>query len=217
MPAVGAFAPLRPDRLVAELAGWVRRSRSGDRPSTVVGFDGPAEGGIGTLADEVAEALSHSGCAVVRASTAWWWRPAALRLEMGRQDIDMLLTGWVDDAALRRELLEPAAGGGSYISRLRDPDTDRPVRQPPVRAPDRPVVLLDGPFLLATELPLDAVVGFRIGDSALARALPVHRQWWVEAFRTYAQRYEPQDRADVLISYDHPASPAAVGLADGRR
>ena len=74
------------------------------------------------------------GRSAVRVSTSWWWRPASLRLEFGRTDVDMLLGGWVDDAALRRELLDPFGPGGTRS--LPSPATGpghRPVRP---RGPD---------------------------------------------------------------------------------
>lgn len=205
------FVPLTPGRLVAELADRVERPRG--RPGgVIVGFDGPAECGVAALADAVADELRGRGAAVVRVSTSWWWRPAALRLELGREDVDMLLTGWVDADALLRELIEPmTSGDGSFISRLRDPATDRSVRQPSAPVPPQPVVLLDGPFLLAAELTLDQVIGFQLGRATLVRSLPPERQWWTRAFETYDDRYAPTETADVLVAYDHPSAPAVAG------
>ena len=210
------FAPLTPTRLVDELADWVRERhgrRSADRfVGTVIGFDGPAEIGTADLADRVAERIRGTGGVVVRASSDWWWRPAALRLELGREDVDMLLTGWVDADALRRELLEPVTAGRPHITRLRDPGTDRSVRQPTAEVPPGTVVLLDGPFLLATGIPLDGLVVAQVGRGTLRRALPDDRQWWLEADDRYRAEYLPADEADVVLSYDHPSSPAASGL-----
>lgn len=211
------FAPLSPGRLVGELADRLERRPTDGKAGSVIGFDGPAECGVGTLADAVGQELGARGVPVVRASTSWWWRPAALRLELGREDVDMLLTGWVDADALRRELVEPVtAGAGTFISRLRDPATDRSVRQAPTPVPPAGLLLLDGPFLLATELPLHLQVSFQLGRGALVRSLPPQQQWWTRAFETYDDRYQPAESADVLIAYDHPSSPAVAGLAGGR-
>lgn len=212
------FVPLTPIRLVDELAQWtqelVGRCAAG-QTGTVVGFDGPAEAGATDLADRVAERLRSRGIAVVRATTTDWWRPSALRLEFGREDIDMLLTGWVDADALRRELIEPVAAGRAHITRLRDPATDRSVRQTPEVVPPGIIVLIDGPFLLAAELPLTALVVVQVGGGALGRALAADRQWWLAADERYRSRYRPADEADVVLSYDHPSSPAARGLDSG--
>ncbi|SDO93912.1 hypothetical protein SAMN04515671_2415 [Nakamurella panacisegetis] len=215
------FIPLTPARLVDELADWIgelhgRRIVTATA-GTVVGFDGSAEVGTTELADRVAERMRGRGAVVVRATTNWWWRPAALRLELGREDVDMLLTGWVDDEALRRELFEPVAGGRPHITRLRDPGTDRSVRQTPARVPAGSVVILDGPFLLAADLPLDASVFAQVGPGALRRSLPDDRQWWLEADARYGAEYHPADRADVVLSYDHPSAPAARGLGQSAR
>ncbi len=204
--------------MVSGLAAWIERrfdallDPAGPAGFGVVGFDGPAEIGATGLADAVAEALRRSGRPVVRASTAWWWRPAALRLELGRQDVDMLLTGWVDADALGRELLTPFRAGQPHITRLRHPETGRPVREPPEQAAVGSILLLDGPFLLAAAPALDGVIGLKVGRGSLMRALPDDRQWWVAAFERYQADYRPAERADVLLSYDHPSAPAVSGL-----
>lgn len=213
------FTPLTPAKLVDALADWVldRTRQLGPPAGAVIGFDGLAEIGASALADEVAGTLRGSGRQIIRASTRWWWRPSALRLELGRQDLDMLLTGWVDADAIRRELVEPVrAGGSTYITRLRDPDRDRSVRQRADLVLPGAVLLLDGPFLLAADLPLDAVVGFSLSGGSLDRALPDDRRWWLGAFRKYQHDYAPADRSDVLLSYDHPSAPAVSGLEVSR-
>ena len=220
------FTPLSPVGLVEALATWLDRRveelLAVDGPTArlasagwVFGFDGPDELGTAELADRVAEAVRRRGRPVIRASTGRWWRPSALRLELGRHDVDMLLTGWVDSAALRRELIDPLVGGGRpYITELRNPETDRSVRQRPLLAAPGAVLLLDGAFLLAADLPLDGVVGLRVGASALERALSPDKAWWTAAFERYDQDYRPIERADVLLAYDHPGAPAASGLAN---
>ena len=207
------FIPLTPERLQADLAGWITRLPQ-DHPT--VGIDGAAETGSGELADAVAERVRASGRPVVRVSTDWWWRPASLRLELGRTDVDMLLGGWLDTDALQRELLEPlsAGAGGAVLRRFRDPVTDRSVRDRPEPAGERAAVIIDGPFLEAARLPLAATVHLQVSAGALARVLPADRQWWVEAFARYRRDYRPETRAAVVVSYDHPAAPAVAWSAD---
>ncbi len=201
------YRPLTPARLAGELADHIDR-RSEERPR--VGVDGFAEIGAADLADTVAERLRESGRPVIRASTRWWWRAASLRLELGRTDPDMLLHGWVDGAALRRELLDPVAAGSpdGYLPRLRDPRTDRAVRDGRLPIREGVVVLLDGPFLFTDPAGLDAVVHLRLSPAALTRALPDDRQWWIVAYRRYLAEEHPLDRADAVVTYDHPATPA---------
>ncbi|WP_420124447.1 uridine kinase [Nakamurella sp.] len=201
------FRPLTPALLARDLADHIDR-RPEPRPR--VGIDGFAETGADGLADAVGERLRELGRPVIRASTRWWWRAASLRLELGRTDPDMLLYGWVDGGALRRELLDPvaAAAPGGYLPRLRDPATDRAIRDErrPVR--EGTIVLIDGPFLLADPDGLDAVVHLRLSPAALARALPADRQWWVPAYERYVADERPAARADATVTYDHPAAPA---------
>ena len=207
------FVPVTPTRLTEDLAGWINE-RPAEHP--VVGFDGPAEIGTAALADAIALRVRTLGRPVIRISTRWWWRPASLRLEYGRTDIDMLLSGWVDTEALRRELLDPLRPGGSgqYLPRLRDCATDRSLREERVAVAARAVVLLDGPFLQATGLAMDAVVHLQATDGTIARALPADRHWWVEAFQRYRDQDRPADGASVVVAYDHPLAPA-VGWLDG--
>ena len=126
----------------------------------------------------------------------------------------MLLGGWVDAAAMRRELLQPlrSGGSGSYLRRLRDPRTDRSLREQREIAGDRAVLLLDGPFLLADALPLDVVVHLQVTTATLARSLPAERLWWTEAFERYLVESRPAAAAAVVVAYDHPSAPAASGL-----
>ena len=167
------FTPLTPDRLADELATWVESLLPG---RTRVGIDGATEIGATDLADAVAEQLRSRGRPVVRASTVWWWRPASLRLEYGHRDVDMLLTGWVDSGSLRRELLDPLASGGSgdHLARLRDPATDRSLREPRSRAEPGTILLLDGPLpLMVLEKQVNAWIAAQkagnVGAGALTR------------------------------------------------
>ncbi|MBM9475715.1 uridine kinase [Nakamurella flavida] len=177
-----------------------------------VGIDGLAEAGAGELADRLAEVLRTRGRGVVRVDTSWWWRSAALRLEYGRQDVDMLLDGWVDAGALRREVLDPLGPGGSgeHLTRLRDPAADRSVRESRRPSPAGTVLVLDGPFLLTGALPLDLTVHLAVSPGRVRRILPPDRDWWAEAVERYA-RTGPADRADLVVSYDHPGAPAVAG------
>jgi hypothetical protein len=201
------YRPLTPDLLVRELADTIDRRTE---PHPRIGFDGFEEIGATALADAVAESLRELGRPVVRVATRWWWRAASLRLELGRTDVDMLLYGWVDTGALRRELLDPVAAGSpaGYLPRLRDPTTDRPVRDPRRPVEPRTVVIMDGPFLLTDPTGLDVVVHLQVSSGALTRTLPPDRQWWIEAYERYRTDETPAARAAAVIVYDHPAAPA---------
>ena len=206
------FTPTTPERLVASIARWID-DRSAERG--VVGFDGPEEIGTSALADSVASRLIAAGRPAVRVSTRWWWRPASLRLEFGREEIDSLLGGWVDGGALVRELIGPLrAGATRVVVRLRDPGTDRSLKEHTEAVPATAVVLVDGPFLAALELLVDGLIHLKVSDATLARRLPAERQWWIPGFDRYRKEYEPDARADLIVSYDHPNAPAIAGIAD---
>ena len=100
------FVPLTPARLAADLAAWINGL---DIARPRIGIDGPAEIGAADLADAVAAELPALGRPAVRVSTSWWWRPASLRLEFGKNDVDMLLGGWVDDARAPPGVARPAS------------------------------------------------------------------------------------------------------------
>ena len=167
--------------------------------------------GTTSLADRVAAKLRRPS---IRVSTRWWWRSASLRLENGREDVESRLTGWVDVAALQRELLDPLspAGDGRYLTMLRDPQTDRSTRQAYRVAPPGAAVLLDGPLLGELVPRLDAVVHVQTSIGTLRRALPADRQWELAAFAEYEAHRAERPAADVVIAYNHPAAPAVWGL-----
>jgi hypothetical protein len=203
-----AFEPLSPAALARRLAAAIDR-RSASR--LLIGFDGDETVGTGELADRVADELVALHRPVVRVSTKWWWRAASLRLEFGRQDVESRLVGWVDVGSLRREALDPLAPGGSgrYLTRLRDPERDRSVRDEYQQASEHAVVLIDGPLLQTHELALDLVVRVGVSPNRLSRVLPVDRQWELAAFAEYYRRW-PQ--SEIVVSYDHPDAPALRGL-----
>ncbi|MEP6979859.1 MAG: uridine kinase [Nakamurella sp.] len=203
-----AFEPLTPDQLADRLARWIDRGGPG---RLRVGIDGDETTGTAELTGRVAAALTALDRPVVRVSTRWWWRAASVRLEFGRQDVESRLTGWVDSGALNREVLDPLAPGGSgrFLTRLRDPDRDRAVRDEYRQAPAGAVLLLDGPLLATLELDLDLRVLVGVSVGRLGRVLPPDRQWELRAFAEYARRWPAPE---VVLSYDHPTNPAVRGL-----
>ncbi|WP_111766664.1 uridine kinase [Nakamurella deserti] len=203
-----AFVPLGPDELARRLARWIDRVG----PSRVrIGIDGDETVGAADLADAISGALLDLGRPAIRVSTRWWWRAASLRLEHGRRDVESRLSGWVDAGALSREVVDPLhpAGSGRYLTRLRDPDRDRAVREAYRQAPDGAVLLLDGPMLATHALDLDQRLKVGVSQGRLRRVLPDDRQWEVEAFAAYDRGW---DEPEVVLSYDHPATPAVRGL-----
>ena len=201
------FVPVRGEVLAGRLAEWIDGRTPGRQ---LIGIDAdPSWGGEG-LADAIADELRRRGRPAIRASTRWWWRAAALRLEYGHTDATSLRRGWVDDSALRRELLDPLRVGtsGHYLARLRNPDTDRSIRESRRRAGDRDVLILDGPFLADLDLDLDARVAFRVSPGTVRRSLPADRGWWAQVLTDYQTDPQRCETADVEIAADHLRAPA---------
>jgi len=169
-------------------------------------LDGPAPARPGELAAEVATALRARGRPTVEVDAADFLRPASVRLEQGRTDPDALLHGWLDDAALRREVLEPAApdGSGQVLPRLWNTRTDRAYRDGYTALAADGVVLLHGALLLGRGLPAELAVHFRMSAAALTRTLGEDLQWTVPAH----VRHEQGAEADLLVLADHPDRPA---------
>ncbi len=176
------------------------------RPGRVrVAVDGPPPTDPVGLARSAAELLRVRGRAAVVVDAGDWLRPASVRLEFGRTDPDEFRHGWLDAAALRREVLDPAgpAGSGRVLPRLWNAATDRAFRDGYEQLPPDGVVLLAGPLLLDRGLPLDVTVHLGMAAAALARALPEDLRWTLPA---YTDQGRPS--ADLLVFADHPDRPA---------
>lgn len=207
------FLPTRADRLPGQLADWIDGRTPGRQR---IGVDADPSWGGESLADEVADELRRRGRPTIRASTRWWWRAAALRLEYGHTDPTSLRQGWVDTAALRRELLDPLRPGGSgrYLGRLRDPATDRSVRDRREQADTEAILLLDGPFLV--DLDLDGVIALRVSAATVRRSLPPDRAWWAPVLTDYLADPGRSAATVVEVAADHWDAPA-VRWPGGRR
>ncbi|HEY0639775.1 MAG TPA: uridine kinase, partial [Pseudonocardiaceae bacterium] len=146
--------------------------------------------------------------AVLRVSAADFLRPASVRLEHGREDPDAYYEGWLDETALRREVLGPLAAGRPVLPRLWNTATDRSWRaaREPVGEPG--VVLLDGPLLLGRGLSFAVTVHLALSPGALARRTPEALRWTLPAFARYAAEVDPEAVADVVVRWDHPPHPA---------
>ncbi len=173
-------------------------------------LDGPAPTRPGELAAKVATALRARGRATVVVDAADYLRPASVRLEQGRTDPDALLERWLDDDALRREVLDPAApdGSGRVLPRLWNTSTDRAYRDRYTTLPDDGVLLVHGQLLLGRGLPAELAVHLRMSAAALARNLPEDARWAVPAHARHDREHDPAGEADLLVLADHPDRPA---------
>ncbi|RZT83291.1 hypothetical protein EV383_0091 [Pseudonocardia sediminis] len=200
--AGGAFRPMD----ASALADHVTERACGLPGRVRVLVDGPAPAAPRELADDVAERVRLRGRAAVVVDAGDYLRPASVRLELGHTDPDMFLDGWLDESALRREVLGPAAGDGSgmVLPRLWDADRDRSYRDRPQPIGDDGVVLLAGARLLGRGLDCELTVHLRMAAAALARHLPGDDRWMLEAFARYEDERDPIGSADVLVMADHP-------------
>lgn len=198
--------PVTPERLVAivtslatERAGRVRMA-----------VDGPPTTRPVELAGRVADELRSSGRGVVVVAAADFLRPASVRLEYGREDPDEFLERWIDEAALRREVLDPAGpeGSGRVLPRLWDAATDRAYRADYVQLPPDGVILLAGSLLLGRGLPFDVTVHLRMGAAARSRTMAPEEQWTLPAYSRYELENDLDVVADLLVLADHPHRPA---------
>jgi hypothetical protein len=190
--------PVSREALVDEVVALVL-----ERPGRVrVALDGPSPTRPGALAEGAAERLRAAGRAGVVVDADDFLRPASVRLELGREDPDELLDRWLDEAALRREVLDRT---DRVLPRLWNARTDRAHRAAYVDLPDDGVVLVHGALLLGRGLPFDAAVHLRMGAAARARTLPA---WQLPAYERYERERDPGSVADLLVLSDHPDRPA---------
>jgi hypothetical protein len=200
------ITPISPERLADEVTELVMRRAGRVR----LAVDGPPAAGPEALAERVGARLRALGRAAVVVLAADFLRPASVRLEYGREDPDEFLDGWLDVGGLRREVLDPAAPGGSgrVLPRLWDAAADRAYRETYTALPADGVVVLAGPLLLNRGLPLDVTVHMRMSPAALARRTAEEARWTLPAYARYEKEHAPAETADLVVLTDHPNRPA---------
>jgi len=201
--------PVSFDVLVEELAD--RLAAFGDEHVRVA-VDGAPVAGPGALADALVDPLRVRGRPAVRISTDDFLRPASLRLELGRTNPDAFYAGWLDEAGLRREVLDPAGplGSGRILTRLWDARTDRSAREPYVQLEPGAILLVSGPLLLGAGLPFDLTVHLELSAAALDRRTEAGERWTLPAYARYGDEVDPAAFADVVVRVDDPRHPAMV-------
>ena len=170
--------------------------------------DGAAAADPHALAERIVTAVAPRTALHVRADA--FWRPAGQRLEYGRHDDMAWLDDWLDEDALRREVLDPFVVSGRVLPALRDPVTDRSVRASVVELPPDAVVVVSGSVLLGRGLPFDVTVHVRVSAAALRRRTPADEAWTLPALERYAEERDPEGLADLVVRADDPQHPALV-------
>lgn len=175
-----------------------------------VAVDGPRAADPAGFAASLIAPLAELGRHAVHILADTFWRDAALRLEYGRTDLQSFTTGWLDEDALRREVLDPVGpvGTGQYLPSLRDPDSNRVTREPARTAESGLILLISGELLLGRDLPFDHTIHLALTPAARRRRTPRDWQWTLPAFDRYDRDVDPVRRADVALRYDDPRHPA---------
>ncbi|QGN48940.1 uridine kinase [Micromonospora sp. WMMD558] len=207
--------PISPEHLVTELADRLAGTTAAGRLRVAV--DGPPAADPDALAGALVDPLRARGRPVLHVRAADFLRPASVRLEQGRTNPDAYYEGWVDEAGLRREVLDPAGpdGSGRVLPSLWDADVDRASRAEYVELPERGVVLVSGSLLLGGGLPFDVTVHLALSPAALDRRTGPEQRWTLPAYARYADEVAPATFADVVVRVDDPRHPALVDVAAG--
>ncbi|MFD4633419.1 uridine kinase [Streptomyces sp. NPDC058284] len=210
--------PITWERLADTLADHLlhlKRADGGPWPRVAVdGAPVGGTGGTGELARRVGDALRLRGRDALVVGTEGFLRPASLRFEYGREDVETYYGGWFDTGALWREVLGPLDPGGTgrVLPDLWDPVADRATRSPYVPLAPGGTLLLHGPLLLGHWFPFDLTVHVRLSPGALRRRTPEGERWTLPAFERYEDEVGPAAVADVVVRADDPRHPAWSGL-----
>jgi hypothetical protein len=206
---VRRYAPVTPASLAQRLIDVLVERHTGSHPLRVA-LDAPGWVDLEPLVEALRTGLRAHGrpVAVVRASD--FYRDASLRFEHGKTDVESFYAGWLDLAAVQREVLTPLAAteGARYLPALRNPDTNRATRAEPMPLAASGVLLLCGELLLGAGLSFDAVLHVALSRAARKRRVPDGRRWTLPAFDRYDIDVDPVGLADVVIRYDDPHHPA---------
>ncbi|HVV08766.1 uridine kinase [Amycolatopsis sp.] len=202
------YRPISFERLAGELVERILALPG--TPWVRIAIDGAV--GAGALADALVDPLRVNGRPAQRVSTVDFLKPASLRFEKGRQDPEARYYDWLDENALRREVLEPLSPGGTglVLPALWDAERDRATRMERTELPPGGVLIADGELLLGRGLPFELTVHLALSTGALRRRLPEDEHWALPAFEQYEREVNPAEVADVLVRADDPRHPAVA-------
>ena len=202
------FRPVSPRLLAEELIAELNRQR---QPHPLrVALDAPACADLEPLLGALDDRLRAGGRPLAIVPARFFYRDASLRWEYGKHDVDSFYDGWLDTAALQREVLRPLASDGRYLPSLRDPDSNRSTRAVPVTLPPTGLALVVGELLLGSGLDFDLTVHFSVSRQARRRQTPADLQWTLPAHDRYELEVDPAGLADLVVRYDDPAHPALL-------
>jgi hypothetical protein len=206
--------PVTPEALVEQLADRIAAGTPQQRLR--VAIDGAPAAGADALAGALVDPLRVRGRAALRVRTVDFLRAASLRLEEGRDNPDSYYERWMDEPALRREVLDRLGpnGDGRVLPSLWDVEADRATRAAYVTVPAGGVVLVSGAFLLGGGLAFDLAVHLALSPAALSRRTSEEQRWTLPAFARYEQEVAPARLADIVVRADDPRRPAVQWTSD---
>jgi hypothetical protein len=203
------YAAITPELLAQRLIDLLVGRHPGRHPLRVA-LDAPGWVESEPLIEALRTGLPAVGRPVAAVRAGDFYRDASLRFEHGKTDVESFYTGWLDVAALQREVLSPVAAedGAHYLPALRDPATNRATRADPVPLAAHGILLVCGELLLGVGLGFDLAVHLAVSRAARKRLVPDERRWTLPAFDRYDIDVDPVGLADVVIRYDDPRHPA---------
>jgi uridine kinase len=194
-----------------------------------VAIDGVDAAGKTTFANELVEPLENLGTHVIRASLDGFHNPRRIRYRRGEDSPEGYFFDSFDYDELKKCLLEPLGPDGSlrYRTGIFDFRTDSLVDSLQYRAHLDSILLLDGIFLLRSELVdcWDFTVFLDVDfDVAVERATQRDqalfgsaenakaRYWkrYVPGQRIYLRTCRPKEYADIIIDNNDPVIPRIV-------
>jgi uridine kinase len=189
-----------------------------------VAITGMSCAGKTTLAAEVQTVVAGAGRPVVPVAYDDFHHPRERRYRLGRMSAEGYLDDAFDPAALRRLVLDPmAAGEPAVVPAAYDLAGDKPVEADPVPVAAGSVVLVDGSFLLVSELagswdlavlvvadPQRVLERGVLRDADLGPPEKVREMYlrrYLAAESLHQERDDPWSRADVVVDLSDPLAP----------
>jgi uridine kinase len=187
----------------------------------LVAIDGGSAVGMTTLAAELQTQIEAHGRPVISATIDDFHRPKAERYARGRYSAEACYHDTFKYARLRSELLEPFQACRPFVTVIFDAFHDRPLQPAPVAAPQDPLLLFEGVWLMRPDLHgywdyrIIIIAGLDVArqrgiDRDLAWGATredtekLYEEHYLPADRLYYETAHPELKADVIIDNTDP-------------